>query len=81
MLSFLQISAYDDVSYTFQEVIQAVEHCKKFLLRKGFQKNDVVALCCANCPEFIFFLVATSSFGGIVTTCNPLSTSCKQTFV
>ncbi|CAK8673586.1 unnamed protein product [Clavelina lepadiformis] len=69
------VSAFNEKSYTYQEIAEIVRKCASFLKRSGLQKGDIVALCSPNIPEFMFVFLATALCGSTITTCNPLYTS------
>lgn len=52
-----------------------IQRCGSALLRRGFKKNDVVAIYSPNNPHYAVALLAVTAIGGIVTTINPLFTA------
>lgn len=59
---------------TYREWIDGVHRCAASLAARGFRKGDVLAIYCANCPEYAIVFYAVALLGGIVTTINPLYT-------
>ena len=69
------IDASDGRVLTYAAWASAVRRMATALARRGFRKGDVLAICCANCPEYAVVFHAVSLIGGIVTTINPLYTA------
>ena len=66
-------------SYTFAQMVGAINKAAAGLDQRGFKKGDVFAIYSPNVPEYpiIFFAVAT--LGGVNTTINPLYTADELT--
>ena len=51
------------------------------LLRRGFQKGDILCIISPNCCQYPMALHGVISIGGAVTTCNPQGTMGKFMFI
>src|SRR5207237_5289570 len=60
---------------TFSELAESVVRVSSGLVRRGFAKGDVLAICTPNALEFPIAFHAVARAGGIVTPVNPLSTA------
>ena len=60
---------------TYAGWANAVRRCAAALAQRGLRKGDVVAIYCANCPEYAIVFYAVALLGAINTTINPLYTS------
>ncbi|HEX9160225.1 MAG TPA: 4-coumarate--CoA ligase family protein [Thermoanaerobaculia bacterium] len=60
---------------TFAGWADAVRRCAASLAARGLRKGDVVAIYCANSPDYAIIFFAVSLLGGIATTINPLYTA------
>ncbi|CAK8685897.1 unnamed protein product [Clavelina lepadiformis] len=59
---------------TFREIIKFSQKLASAFNRKGLKKQEVVALCTANCLEYPIVVLGTAACNAITTTCNPLYT-------
>ncbi|KAI0213238.1 4-coumarate--CoA ligase 2 [Lamellibrachia satsuma] len=57
--------------YTYRELLTSICNVGSALLRRGFQKRDILCIISANCCQYPMALHGVLSIGGIVTTCNP----------
>ncbi|KAI0220779.1 hypothetical protein LSAT2_027746, partial [Lamellibrachia satsuma] len=60
--------------YTYRELLTSIRNVGNALLRRGFQKGDILCIICANCCQYPMTLHGVLSIGGTVTTCNPQCT-------
>jgi acyl-CoA synthetase (AMP-forming)/AMP-acid ligase II len=60
---------------TFSELAESIARVSSGLVRRGFAKGDVLAICTPNALEFPIVFHAVARAGGIVTPVNPLSTA------
>jgi acyl-CoA synthetase (AMP-forming)/AMP-acid ligase II len=58
-------------TYTYAQVLDAVRRTAGGLTRRGFGREDVLALIAPNLPEYAIVFHAVSMAGGTVTTVNP----------
>jgi acyl-CoA synthetase (AMP-forming)/AMP-acid ligase II len=63
---------------TYAELADAVERVATGLVRLGFRRGDVVAICAPNGVEFPIALFAVTRLGGAVTTMNPALTPAEM---
>lgn len=83
---------YRGKKITYKEMFENVEKYVKSMTKLGIKENDEIPVCMANCPEFVYILLAASylgvkvnSFGSefdedyIIDIIN--STGCKNVFV
>lgn len=56
-------------SYTNSEIVQKVKLCAQFLIERGVQKNEKVALISTNCPQWNIVDIALQMIGAV---CVPL---------
>lgn len=68
------MDGYSGKSYTYYQLKELTARCSSALKKRGFGKEDVVAIYCPNVPEYPIIFFAVTSIGGIVTTVNPFST-------
>ncbi len=61
-----------DRSFLFKEVLEYSRKFATFLQKNGLEKGDVVAICLANSPQYLFAAYGTYIAGGTVTGCSPL---------
>eukprot|EP00741_Cyanophora_paradoxa_P016020 tig00000042_g15466.t1 len=61
-------------TYTYGQVRVLVKRVASGLRRAGVSKGDVVAIHCANVPEFVILFHAVAAIGAINTTINPAYT-------
>ncbi|HEY0894616.1 MAG TPA: AMP-binding protein, partial [Cellvibrio sp.] len=59
-------------SYSWNDLLEAVNHVAKGLQERGLQKGDRVALMLPNCPFYVAFYYGILKAGGIVVNLNPL---------
>ncbi|XP_013395812.1 4-coumarate--CoA ligase 2-like [Lingula anatina] len=69
------LDSESDIKYTYGEVRNHTRSIGSALTRNGFQKGDVLCICCPNLPEFPLVLLGTLAVGGIITTANPQFTA------
>ncbi|MEM8659906.1 MAG: class I adenylate-forming enzyme family protein [Pseudomonadota bacterium] len=62
---------YRDKSYTYQELVDAIDRCASGLLRAGIQKGDRVATLAPPDDKFLISFLATLSVGAIWQGLNP----------
>lgn len=60
---------------TYAEWAGAVRRCAASLAQRGLQKGEVLAIYCANCPEYSIVFFGVALLGAIATTINPLYTA------
>jgi len=65
----------DDEKFSYRQVLERVDRLAAFLLQKGIEEGDKVALFLRNSPEFIFTVFAISKIGAIVV---PVNTFLKE---
>jgi len=65
----------DEEKITFLQVLENVDKLAAFLVEKGIEKEDKVALFLRNSPEFIYSIFALSKIGAIVV---PVNTFLKE---
>jgi acyl-CoA synthetase (AMP-forming)/AMP-acid ligase II len=56
----------------YGELIEAVDRVAASLAARGFQKGDVCAIHCLNCPEYAIAFLAVARVGGVCTMISPL---------
>ena len=61
--------------YSFNEIGEATVNLSSAFNRMGLQKNDVVAICAPNCPEYPVLFFGTLASGGTASTCNSAYTA------
>ncbi|MFW9947540.1 MAG: AMP-binding protein [Candidatus Odinarchaeota archaeon] len=61
-----------DRTMLFKEVLEYSQKFATFLQKNGLEKGDVVAICLANSPQYLFAAYGTYIAGGTVTGCSPL---------
>ncbi|MGB5912098.1 MAG: AMP-binding protein [Promethearchaeia archaeon] len=61
-----------DRTMLFKEVLEFSQKFATFLQKNGLEKGDVVAICLANSPQYLFAAYGTYIAGGTVTGCSPL---------
>ena len=61
-----------DRTMLFKEVLEYSQKFATFLQKSGLEKGDVVAICLANSPQYLFAAYGTYIAGGTVTGCSPL---------
>ncbi len=61
-----------DRTMLFKEVLEFSQKFATFLQKNGLEKGDVVAICLANCPQYLFAAYGTYIAGGTVTGCSAL---------
>jgi len=61
-----------DRTLLFKEVLEYSQKFATFLQKNGLEKGDVVGICLANSPQYIFAAYGTYIAGGTVTGCSPL---------
>src|ERR1700704_5291649 len=59
-------------TFTYGELVAAVERVAAGLAAHGFQKGDVCAIHCLNCPEYAIAFLAVATAGGVCTMASPL---------
>ncbi len=62
-------------SYTYAQLVDAVQHVAAGLYAHGIRKGDVVGLVSPNRPEFPVVFYAAASIGAICSTVNPSATA------
>ena len=62
-------------TYTYQQLVGAVQAMAANLAQRGFQKGDVFAIYSPNVPEYAIAFHGVALAGGVVTTVNPLYTA------
>jgi len=60
---------------SYVQLLRDVERAAKGLAAAGLRKEDVLAICAPNLPEYAVALLAVNRLGGVVTTMNPLYTA------
>ena len=60
-------------SFTYEQFNQMVNRTANGLNQLGIKKGDKVNLHLTNCPEFLFFWLATAKIGAVMVPTNPLS--------
>ncbi|MFX1315043.1 MAG: AMP-binding protein [Promethearchaeota archaeon] len=61
-----------DRTFLFKEVLEFSRKFATFLQKNALKKGDVVAICLANSPQYLFAAYGTYIAGGTVTGCSPL---------
>ncbi|TKJ23539.1 MAG: AMP-dependent synthetase [Promethearchaeota archaeon Loki_b32] len=61
-----------DRTFLFKEILKYSQKFATFLQKNGLNKGDVVAICLANSPQYLFAVYGTYIAGGTVTGCSPL---------
>jgi len=69
------IDAPSGRTLTYGQLLRDVERAAKGLAVAGFRKDDVLAICAPNVPEYAVALLAVNRLGGVVTTMNPMYTA------
>ena len=65
-------------SFTYEQFNQMVNRTANGLNQLGIKKGDKVNLHLTNCPEFLFFWLATAKIGAVMVPTNPLSLTCPR---
>ncbi|MFX1308894.1 MAG: AMP-binding protein [Promethearchaeota archaeon] len=61
-----------DRTFLFKEILEYSQKFATFLQKNGLNKGDVLAICLANSPQYLFSVYGTYMAGGTVTGCSPL---------
>ncbi|MFE3110297.1 AMP-binding protein [Kitasatospora indigofera] len=69
------VDVQGEVSYTYGELLAAVEQVAGALRTRGFGPGDVLALLAPNLPQYPVVFHAAASAGGTVVVLNPLDTT------
>jgi acyl-CoA synthetase (AMP-forming)/AMP-acid ligase II len=59
-------------TFTYGELVAAVDRVAAGLVAHGFRKGDVCAIHCLNCPEYAIAFLAVAAVGGVCTMTSPL---------
>src|SRR5205814_1967869 len=59
-------------TFTYGELVTAVDRVAAGLVAYGFRKGDVCAIHCLNCPEYAIAFLAVAAVGGVCTMAPPL---------
>ena len=59
-------------SYTYRQLVGAIQKVAGGLAARGFRKGDVFAVFSPNLPEYVIAFYGVVSVGGVITTINPL---------
>jgi acyl-CoA synthetase (AMP-forming)/AMP-acid ligase II len=68
------VDSVTERALTYGDLASSIRRTANGLLKHGFHKGDVGAICSSNIPEYAVAFHAIASSGGIVTTVNPLCT-------
>lgn len=63
---------------TYEELHTRIEEYTRALYKQGIRKDDVIAVCGANTPEFIYLLYALDIIGATVVGLSPLNNEYKM---
>ena len=69
--TFPQIDNGSGQSLTFKQIYSNSRKLASALFQRGLKKGEVLGLCSPSCVEYVLVLLATSSCGAVLTTCNP----------
>src|SRR5258706_15516856 len=64
---------------TYGELVAAVERVAAGLVAHSFQKGDVCAIHCLNCPAYAIAFLAVATAGGVCTMASPIFTESELT--
>src|SRR5712691_6875637 len=59
-------------TFTYGELVAAVDRVAAGLVARGFRKGDVCAIHCLNCPEYAIAFLSVATVGGVCTMAPPL---------
>ncbi len=66
------IAAHDGKSYTFAEIIRTAAGFSNYLVKRGYQKGERLAIVAPNSPEYVVAVFGALRAGLTITTMNPL---------
>jgi long-chain acyl-CoA synthetase len=64
---------YFDCSLTYRQLDQMSDTLAAYLLKNGFTRDDRLAICMQNMPQFVIAALATWKAGGVVVSINPMN--------
>ena len=75
VLFFIQVDAISGLSYSFNQLKNLTQRLSSALVKRGFKKNDVLAIYLPNVIEYPIIFYGAAFIGGVVSTVNPLYSS------
>lgn len=73
----VQIHASSNRQLTFRQIHDGSIKLASAFTKFGLKKQEVVAICAANCVEYSLIVLGASACNAISTTCNPRHTKSK----